>query len=266
MRRVSANRGSFYPQECMDIEQMIGDFNSMLEKSTIDDKVLMRKPRAVIAPHAGYIYSGFTANIAHRLLANSKPKRIVVIGPSHYLYFSGVSGSMMDSFETPCGDLSIDQRYLSDLSDKFSLEFIPEAHYREHSTETQMPFIKYYHQNVEVIELIYGAETDHYDLALIMDEILSDEENCLVISSDLSHFYTQREAETLDSICLSGIEQRDITILNDGCEACGITGIKAIVEIAKKYEYHIEVLDYRTSADASGDQSRVVGYTSAAVF
>ncbi len=263
--RVSQNAGSFYPAKCKDIENMIEHWNTILDNAIEDKDILKQKPRAIIAPHAGYIYSGFTANVAHRILANSKPKRVVVIGPSHHVYFEGVSVSIQDEYQTPCGNLEIDNEYAEYLSQKFSLSFVPEAHRKEHSTETQIPFVKYYTPDVKVLELIYG-KVDYHTLIPLLEEILSDLESVVVISSDLSHFYTLEEAKELDNICLVGIEKEEVEILDRGCEACGIIGIKAIISLARERGLKSQLLDYRTSADASGDTQRVVGYMSATIL
>ncbi len=266
MRRTAGNRGSFYPRQCSETEQMIASFNQKGEDIIQKKGIQIRDPRAIIVPHAGYIYSGFTANIAYRVLGNSSVKRIVVIGPSHHLYFEGISGSAMDHYETPCGDILIDRAYLQRLSHKHEILFVPEVHSVEHSTETQMPFVRHYFPDAKVVELIYGGRYDFDLLAGIIQDILSDSDNAVVISSDLSHFYAQEEAEKLDRICLSGVAQKDIHLLDSGCEACGMIGIKALVEVARKQHYKMELLDYRTSADASGDRERVVGYMSAVMY
>lgn len=262
MKRVMSVAGAFYPAECGQIETMIAQYNSILDKALVDSDVLAIKPRAIIAPHAGYVYSGFTANIAHRVLANSKPKRVIVIGPSHRVYIAGMSGSMYDAFETPCGDLLIDKAYLEHLATLFDIAFVPEAH-AEHSTEVQMPFIKHYMPDVKVVEFVYG-QMDPVYLAKMCEAILADSDNAIVISTDLSHYYPLKQAEALDMHCLKAVHDLDINELHNGCEACGKIGVEAIILAAKSMGLAPRILDYRTSADASGDESAVVGYMSAA--
>ena len=262
MKRAMSVAGAFYPAECGEVESMIAQFNSILDKALVNSDVLSIKPRAIVAPHAGYIYSGFTANIAHRILANSKPKRIIVIGPSHRIYVPGVSASLFDSYETPCGDLAIDKAYIKHLMSLFDIAFVPQAH-AEHSTETQMPFIYHYLSQSSVVELVYGDMDPAY-LAKICEAILSDEQNAIVISTDLSHYYPLKEAEAHDLHCLKAVHDLDISELHNGCEACGKIGLEAIILAAKVLGLKSKVLDYRTSADASGDESAVVGYMSAA--
>ncbi|WP_456457074.1 AmmeMemoRadiSam system protein B [Nitratifractor sp.] len=263
--RIAGNRGAFYPATCNEIEKMIDHWNGILDEALKDKSILEEKPRAIIVPHAGYIYSGFTANIAHRILGNSRPKRVVVIGPSHHVYFEGVSASLMDRYESPCGDVPIDRAYAEELVAKFGLTFVPEAHNKEHSTETQIPFIRHYEPEAKVVELIYG-KVDYRALVPIIDAVLADPDNAVVISSDLSHFYTLEQAKQLDNICLAGVAEEDISLLDKGCEACGIIGIKAIIAVAKEHGWKTQLLDYRTSADASGDTQRVVGYMSALIL
>jgi len=262
MKRTAGVRGQFYPRSCSEIENYIKEWNTILDKNITDKTVLNEVPRAIISPHAGYVYSGFTANFAHRLLANSKAKRVIVIGPSHHVYIDGMSGSSQQIYETPCGDIEIDSDYLEKIKKSFPIEFSPKAHSVEHSTETQMPFIKHYLPNAKVIEFIYG-KADYKKIAKLIVELLKDRDNVIVISTDLSHFYTLENAQKLDNICLNGIMKKDISMLDQGCEACGMIGVKAMLLAANELNMSVELLDYRTSADASGDESSVVGYLSA---
>jgi AmmeMemoRadiSam system protein B len=103
-------------------------------------------------------------------------------------------------------------------------------HY-EHSTEVQVPFIKRYMPNIEVVEIVYG-DIDYKDLTPIVKEILNEPDTLLVVSSDLSHFHTLQEANQVDNLCIRGVEKLNINLLNSGCEACGLIGIKALVSVA----------------------------------
>ena len=264
MDRKAAVRGVFYPRSCRDVEKMIAQFNSVMQKHFTDKSVLQYRPRAIIVPHAGYIYSGYTANIAYHIAANSRPKRVIVIGPSHHYYFEGMSGAFYDRFETPCGSLEIDKAYLEQIKKHFPLQFVPKAHIKEHSTEVQMPFVKHYFPKAKVVEIVYGKIAPQ-QLAKLIYALLKDKNNLVVISSDLSHYYTLEEAKKRDNICLNAVAKRDPKLLDKGCEACGITGLKAILTVAQKANLKTKVLDYRTSADASGDEKRVVGYMSALI-
>lgn len=260
--RKDAVAGQFYPSDKSEIEKMFLHYNSLIDEATIKEAILELKPRAIIVPHAGYIYSAFTANIAFRILANSKPKRIVVIGPSHRVYIKGISIAKFDTYETPMGNLSIDLNAVDILIEKFGLHFQEDAHF-EHSTEVQMPFVKSYFQNPLLLELVYGEEDPHH-LAKIIEYLLQDKETAVVISTDLSHYYDIEKANMLDSICLEAVDELNTSKLENGCEACGIIGVEAMLFAAREMGFKSTLLDYRTSADASGDKTHVVGYMSAA--
>ena len=262
--RDAGNRGAFYPATCEEINKYINIFNDEIHRIS-GKELLSIKPRAIISPHAGYIYSGFTANAAHKTLANSRPKTIVVIGPSHHVFIEGISAAFTDYFETPCGMIETDQELLKKLDTQFGFEFNEMAHYKEHSTETQMPFIAHYNPQASVVELIYGR-TGHQQVAEIIEEVLKQKDTAVVISSDLSHFYDLHTAAELDAICIEAVKTKDTGLFDKGCEACGITGIKAMVETAVKKDLQTGILDYRTSADTSGDTSSVVGYMSAVIW
>ncbi len=260
--RKMAVGGTFYPSDAKEIEKMFSYYNDILDKHLKDNDILKIAPKAIIVPHAGYVYSAFTANIAFRVLKNSKPKRVVVVGPSHRVFVEGASIALFDRYETPFGDLKIDSDLNKELQSRFDLKFDPQAH-KEHSTEVQMPFLKYYLPQVEVVEIVYGRITPK-ELKNIIEFILDDKDSAVAISSDLSHYHDIEKANRLDSICLEAVSKLDTSLLHQGCEACGILGIEGIVLYAKDKNLKPILLDYRTSADASGDKGAVVGYASAA--
>ncbi len=262
MKRVASVAGSFYPATCNKIEEFIDKFNHILDLHNI--KIEQFKAKAIISPHAGYIYSGFTANMAYRSIDKNSIKRVVVVGPSHRVYLKGASVSLQEVYETPCGNLKIDKSYAKKLIDNFNyLTFMDEAHH-EHSTETQIPFIKHYLGDVEVVEIVYG-DINYKDLEKVIEYILKDEDNFVVISTDLSHFYNLQKANSLDSICIKAVVSKDLNAFY-GCEACGIIGVKAITKYAKEHNLDIKLLDYRTSYDATNDKSSVVGYSSFIIY
>lgn len=263
--RKAAVKGIFYPDQCKDLQKIFKDLNHQFDTRKNHNININIIPRAAIVPHAGYIYSGYTANFAYRFLKHANVKRIIVIGPSHYHYFKGISGSYYERYETPCGPLKIDSAYLFALAKKFNIGFEPKAHEKEHSTEVQFPFIQHYFPQKEVIELIYG-EIDAKTLANIINALLQNKENAVVISSDLSHFHDLKEANRLDQNCLDGVEKLDVKSLEKGCKACGLTGIEAMILAAKHLKLSSKLLDYRTSAESSGDTTSVVGYMSALFY
>lgn len=263
--RKAAVRGLFYPQECTELQAYFDEFTQRFQKIGISQEMLSLAPRAIIVPHAGYIYSGFTANFAYQFLKNTKAKRVIIIGPSHHHYFNGISGSYYENYETPCGILNIDSPYLFALANKFNIGFEPTAHEKEHSTEVQMPFIQHYFVKNKIIELIYGDITAR-SLAQLITALLQNKDNVVVISSDLSHFHTLEEANILDENCLRAVSKLDLNEIKKGCEACGLIGMQAIILASEHLKLSSKILDYRTSADVSGDKSSVVGYMSAMFY
>ena len=247
--------GMFYPDSCEELRHYLAHFNATIKEPLPDVT-----PRALIVPHAGYIYSGYTANLAYVCASKHTYERIVVIGPSHRVYVEGASLSEFDTYETPCGPLEIDRAFSDTLKRSFPfLTHIPEAH-AEHSTETQMPFIQHYFRKTKIIEIVYG-KLSSTELSTLIDTLLEAEKTLVVISTDLSHFYTQEKANALDTLCIEAIKTLNVEGFQ-GCEACGMTGIQALVLSAKKHSLKPYFLDYRTSFERSRDASRVVGYTS----
>ncbi len=256
--------GTFYSADCKEIEKQFGHFDYLLANSDFKAPKNI-EPLAIIVPHAGYIYSGFTANVAYSLLKDHNPKRILLIGPSHKVAFEGGSIAMFDRYNTVCGDIKIDKGYGQTLLQKFPfLGFYPDAH-SEHSTETQSLFIKKRFPNAKIVEIVYGR-ADYLDIAKVIDFALEDRDTFVIISTDLSHFYDQSKANKLDSLCLEAIAKLDLDIWNKGCEACGRVGVKALLSVAKKKKLSSKLLDYRTSFDVTKDKERVVGYTSAVIY
>ncbi len=258
-RRPTPNAGLFYPQSCTETEQW---FSAFAQRSSAGVREAPNvAPRAFIVPHAGYIYSGYTADYAYRLVQKSAAKRVIVIGPSHRVHFEGISAAPYEALQTPCGILRSDEQYLQKLGEKFAFTFAEEAHAKEHSTEVQFPFINHYMPQMKVVELIY-AKHSKKELTALMVHLLNDPDNLLVISSDLSHYYAKQTAHQKDFICLDAVEQLDAKLLKNGCEACGYEGIEALLSAAKRVGLKSQLLDYRTSADVSGDDKSVVGYMS----
>lgn len=254
--RKSAVGGSFYPNSQTEIERYIHHFSQNLSDISLDIKV-----KAIVVPHAGYVYSGFTANVAYYLSQNMNVKRLIVIGPSHRVYLKDSSICLADSYETPLGEIAIDKEYAKDLQNNFSfLTSIPDAHH-EHSTETQAPFIKHYFKDAKIVEIVYGKQ-DASQLSSLVDYCMKGKENLVVISTDLSHFYTLQQANYLDNICLQAIKNKNVQQLDEGCEACGMIGIKAVLLSAIQRDLKVELLNYTTSFEQSKDDTSVVGYCS----
>jgi len=259
-KRPAPNAGTFYPKQCSDTQAWFSRFHERSRHSRPQTAGAL--PRALIVPHAGYRYSGYTADLAYRLVQNSTAKRVILIGPSHHTPFEGVSAASYEAFQTPCGILRNDESYLQKIKKVFPLKSVQNAHAKEHSTEVQLPFINHYLPQTKVIELIYG-KTHEDELEKMIAYLLQDRDNLLVVSSDLSHYHSQDNAHKRDYICLDSIERLSANRIKNGCEACGYEGIRALLNVTKKMNFKSQLLDYRTSADTTGDTQHVVGYTSA---
>jgi AmmeMemoRadiSam system protein B len=258
IRKMSVN-GRFYPQSKGELIRYFKHFEKLQKELRTDNDI---SSRVVIVPHAGYIYSGFTASIAYKALQKSGIKRFIVVGPSHKYGFNGMSMCNFDSYATPFGNLNGDIELYNTIKEKFDISCFDLAH-AEHSTEVQFPFIKHYIDDAKIVELIYSKQ-DSQNLAKVLNYLLSFDDVAVIISTDLSHFYPLQKAKELDSICINAIKKLDTPLLEKGCEACGKIGIGAILEVVKLLGIKAHILDYRTSADASEDTSRVVGYLSIA--
>ena len=261
MNRQTAVAGTFYPNSCNEIKQHITHFSDILRDSDFNPS-LDFIPKAIIVPHAGYIYSGFTANVAYSLLDNIEAKTVVIIGPSHKFGFEGASIALFDEYISPCGNLPIDKNYSNKLLKEFDFLNFSEKVHCEHSTETQVPFIKHYLPNVNVVEIVYSNIRSSI-LEQLVSKIISNKDTFLVISTDLSHFHDLKKANILDNIGLNAVDKLDLDIWNSGCEACGRTGVKALIKSANNLNLQSKVLDYRTSYDMTKDDTSVVGYMSA---
>ena len=262
--RMAGNMSRFYPGKSDDIDKMIEKWEYKLSQTHDSKYQSESEPRIAIVPHAGYIYSGYTAYLAYKALQKSKFERIIVAGPSHHVYFKGISIAMQKSFETPYGFIEIDKDYNVILKSKFNASFIENVHTLEHSTENQMPFIKKIFPDTKVVELVYG-DVSNKTLNSVFDFILENNGNCLIISTDLSHFHNLIQANSVDKYTIEALLEENFEALEKNGEACGKKGLLAVSEYCKNNALKIKLLDYRTSADVTGDDSRVVGYMSAVI-
>lgn len=255
--RQPAVAGMFYPAE----QDVLRKF---VTASLADAVNYGKKPRIIISPHAGYVYSGLSAAAAFKQLENldrNVSYKVLLVGPSHRVYMDSASFSPDGAFITPMGNVEIDIDETKRLLQKFpNILNNAVAHKMEHSLEVQLPFLQSVLSDFSLIPIVYGGiEMD--ELYAIIEEFLVDDSRICVISSDLSHYYTQGKARELDSYCIKGVENLDFKALS-GCEACGKNGIAAAMRYALKHNLKSKTLDYRTSGDVTGDMDSVVGYGS----
>ncbi|MDP3301059.1 MAG: AmmeMemoRadiSam system protein B [Sulfuricurvum sp.] len=253
---------TFYSSDPQILIQMIHQFNHTLEETPeMIWRIDMLVTYGIIVPHGEWRISGFTANMAYRVLSGSPVETVVVIGPSHDVGFKGISIGENDLFETPLGDILIDNNLSQFIKNNFNVTHYPLAH-AQRSTEVQMPFIRHYLPNAKVVELVYGFATAD-EIEPIINYLLKNRRYAVVVTTDLSHFHTLEDANAIDTQCIEAVIQGDIELLKEGCEACGAVGVEALLIAADREELEGTLLDYSTSADSNGDTSSVVGYMSA---
>jgi len=257
---MPAVNGIFYPDDKVELAKTISDYINQAP-SVID-----KKPIILASPHAGFIYSGQTAGVSYRQLKNLPKEHhtIVLVGPSHRIGFEGFAFPFSDSFATPLGIISVNQEKIHYFLSKFT-PILPVfkhdmPHKDEHCLETQLPFLQQSLDNFDIIPIVYG-KSDYNHLSMIFEHFLSYKNTIVVVSTDLSHYHDYETAKIIDNACNDGVAKLDLEQLSN-CEACGITGLKAAVEYAKKHNLHSTVLDYKTSGDTAGDKAKVVGYAS----
>jgi AmmeMemoRadiSam system protein B len=228
---------------------------------------------ALIAPHAGLMYSGAVAAHAYRALYGRRFDVAVLVGPSHYVPFEGVASSSARAFETPLGPLTVASDVLADLARESSLiHDYPPAHAREHALEMQLPFLARLMPDVPIVPLVMGAQTPPtiVDLAGALARGLAGRRALLVASTDLSHYHDARTALLLDQCVIDRVSDFDAAGLLRALEqnpghACGGGPMVSVMMAARRLgARNAAVLRYADSGDVSGDKSAVVGYLAAA--
>ncbi len=256
--RPPAVAGAFYPADPRTL-----DFDVRLYLANADVVDVGFPVRILIVPHAGYVYSGPVAATGYRLLASREDlRRIVMFGPSHYVWFPGLALPEADLLETPLGTVSVDRAAADLVAQTGFAARSATAHRREHSLEVQLPFLQIVAPDVPVVPLLTG-DIDPADAADAVEPLL-DDGTLLLVSSDLSHYHDSNTARRLDAATVAAIERLDPAAL-DRDSACGRTGIQAALYIARRRGYDVHVLDVRNSGDTAGPPDRVVGYASIAL-
>jgi AmmeMemoRadiSam system protein B len=269
--RRAAVAGTWYPD---DPARLVRDLDAHLARASV---TAASPPRAIIAPHAGLMYSGPVAAFAYEAARTSPARTIVLIGPSHFVPFEGVSIWPVGSWETPLGRIAVDAELAGAL--QAASEVIVEldaAHGREHSLEMQLPFLAHLKPGVPIVPMVMGHQTRATAFALA-DAVAhtvraSGKDVMLVASSDLSHYEDARVAARLDEVVMTHVEAMDATGLMAALEdeprhACGGGPMVAVIDAARQLGAHsARVLRYADSGDVSGDKSSVVGYMAAGVW
>jgi AmmeMemoRadiSam system protein B len=216
-------------------------------------------PKAIIAPHAGYQYSGPTAAYAYRLLeaGRSTIRRVVLLGPAHRVYLQGMAVPSVDAFTTPLGDVPIDADGVRKALDMPGVQTSDDAHAQEHSLEVHLPFLQTVLDDFSLVPIVVGV-CPAEDVEAVLEALWGGDETLIVVSSDLSHFHKYAEAREIDEHTTERIEARESTL--HGEDACGAYAINGLMLAAKVRGLEVRTLDVRNSGDTSGDRHRVVGY------
>ncbi|MCF7988117.1 MAG: AmmeMemoRadiSam system protein B [Methylovulum sp.] len=254
MYRQPAVAGNFYPADPVILRDQINQLLSSAKSSATDT------PKAIIAPHAGYIYSGpIAASVYTRLqTARTQIARVVLLGPSHRVAFNGLALSTTDGFDTPLGHVPIDKASVALLAHLPFIDYFEQAHSQEHSLEVQLPFLQVVLNHFQIIPVVVGNASPE-QVCLVLDALWGGDETLIVISSDLSHYHDYARAQQLDKITSTAIERLNYHALTYE-SACGRIPISGLLKWAAQQSLTVKTIDLRNSGDTAGDKKSVVGY------
>ena len=271
VRRTSV-AGTWYPDNPV---RLVAHLDGYLDRAQVDDSA--GRPRAIVVPHAGLMYSGPVAAFAYNVARRHQHSAIVLVGPSHFVPFRGVSIWPDGAWDTPLGSVSVD----GDLATAIASEWphivdLPAAHGREHSLEMQMPFVAHLFPGVPIVPMVMGHQTRETAFALgaaIGRAVAAHTPDALLVaSSDLSHYEDALTAAGLDRVVIQKVESLDADGLMQAIEAeprhaCGGGPMVAVIDAARRLgATQARLLQYADSGDVSGDKSSVVGYMAAAIW
>jgi len=252
--RPPAVAGRFYPGDPAELRELINALLAQVPPATGSG------PKAIIAPHAGYVYSGPIAASAYAqfIPARDRIQRIILLGPSHYVAVSGLATSSAVAFATPLGVVPLDLEAIRRLHSLPQVLQMDEVHAMEHSLEVQLPFLQTVLGDFTLVPLAVG-EMEPKDIAEVIEVLWGGPETRIVVSSDLSHYQDIQTATRLDCATAKAIEALKPNDVGDE-RACGRTPIRGLLHVARRHGLHARTLDLRTSGDTAGPRDRVVGY------
>lgn len=253
--RQPAVAGMFYPDNP---EQLKGMVRQFLDSAPPGEP----SPCAMVAPHAGYVYSGYTAACAYRTLPkaqDSDPVRVFLLSPSHRVYLEGISVGGYRAYATPLGEVMVDQETVQKMATLPDVSQDPASHQQEHALEVHLPFLLETVGHFRLVPVVFG-EISGGHLADILSKFWKPGD-LLIASSDLSHFHSYDEACQRDRQCHEAVLALDPRAMSK-TEACGNAGICALLEMARRNKWRSVLADYRNSGDTAGDKNKVVGYAS----
>jgi len=271
--RPPAVAGLFYPVGKDSLAKTVKKLLGEARENITGD--VPKRISGIISPHAGYLYSGYTAAHAYSLLHRNQFATVAIISPSHHEYFDGVSVFSGKAYSTPLGEIKINcetrEKFLGlagDVAVKSTL-----GHGAEHAIEVQLPFLQSTLGDFELLPIVMGDQKREYCRVVggALGNIASGSDVLIVASSDLSHYYDYDTANDMDKVCINDIMSLDPEILlsdieNRRCEACGGGPIASSLYASKNLGLNkVSLLNHCNSGDTSGDKSAVVGYLSAII-
>ena len=272
MIREPAASGMFYPADPKALTREIELYLGQASPEEIKGEI-----KGLIAPHAGYMYSGAVAAWGYKLLSKLTYDTVIIIAPSHRSHFEGSALQEKGGYRMPLGIVKIDEEFASELLKKKDVVHSNfHAHQGEHSLEVQLPFLQVVLREFSIIPLIMGAQDAALCEALasaLFQTIQGSRKQCLVVgSTDLSHYYPYNHALELDGQVARNLDNFDLMGLTrdlaaDKCEACGAGPMTTTMMVSQKLGANASrVLKYANSGDVSGDKASVVGYISAVFY
>lgn len=251
--RNPAVAGLFYPGDPRELHAMVAGY---LAAAATGDVV----PKAIIVPHAGYIYSGPIAAAAYARIqpARGRITRVVLLGPAHRVGFHGLALSSADCFQTPLGRITVDQEAVKIISGLPQVQVMDAAHRQEHSLEVHLPFLQEVLGEFSLVPLVVG-DAEPGEVAEVLEALWGGPETLIVISSDLSHYHDYKTAQKLDRATSQAIEQLRLEDIQFD-HACGRNPVSGLLQVARRRGLKAKTVDLRNSGDTAGTPDRVVGY------
>ena len=259
--RMPAVAGMFYPGESRELAQNLAQ---MLGEAALEAPE-RSVPKAIIAPHAGYIYSGPVAASVYALLAPARGriKRVVLLGPTHRVAVRGLALPGCRAFATPLGTVEIDKAAVDALRGLPQVVVSAQAHAPEHSLEVHVPFLQAVLERFTLVPLAVG-QASQQEVAEVLEALWGGPETLIVVSSDLSHYLSYNDAQAVDRATAKAILELATDISHE--QACGATPVTGLTHLARRRGLKPELIDLRNSGDTAGDKNRVVGYGSFAFY
>jgi len=252
--RRPAVAGLFYPA---DPRALAREVERLLAQSTAAPAP---PPKAIIAPHAGYIYSGSVAASAYTRLraARDTIRRVVLLGPAHRVWFHGLALPSTQYFESPLGRVPLDAQALERIVDLPQVTVNDRAHAEEHSLEVHLPFLQTLFADFALVPLVVG-QADAAEVGEVIERLWGGPETLIVVSSDLSHYHPYETAQRLDRATSAAIEALRYEAIGDA-DACGRIPVSGLLYVARRRGLAVRTIDLRNSGDTAGPRESVVGY------